>query len=132
VHADVFPDNVFFEGDRISGVIDFYFSCTDFYAYDLMLALNAWTFDGKGGPHPEKSTALINAYAALRPLSAAERGALPLLGRAAAARIVSTRLYDLLHPAPGAVVTPKDPLAHVRILRFHRNVSSPAGYGLAA
>jgi homoserine kinase type II len=132
VHADVFPDNVFFENEKLSGVIDFYFSCTDAFAYDLMLTLNAWAFDAKGMPGPDKAAALLNAYTAARPLSREERAALPLFGRAAALRIVATRLYDLLHPAPGAVVTPKDPLAHVRILRFHRSVSSPASYGLAA
>lgn len=132
VHADVFPDNVFFQGQKISGLIDFYFSCTDVFAYDLMLTLNAWAFGAEGRADALKIKALLNAYAAVRPLSSEERQSLPLFGRAAALRIVATRLYDSLHPKPGALVTPKNPLAHVGILRFHQGTASSEGYGLAA
>lgn len=121
VHADLFPDNVLFEGDRLSGIIDFYFSCTDQFAYDLMLTLNAWCFDKQGRLYKEKSAALLKAYAAVRPMEKKERDALPLFGRAAAVRIAATRLYDLLHQKPGALVTPKDPQEHLDILRFHQN-----------
>jgi homoserine kinase type II len=118
VHADFFPDNVFFEGENVSGVIDFYFACTESFAYDLMLAVNAWC-----GADEKKIKAFMSGYASARALSRAEKAALPLMGRAAALRIASTRLYDLLHPKPGAVVTPKDPLEHVRLLRRHKEKS---------
>jgi len=121
VHADLFPDNVFFEGKKLSGVIDFYFACTDFFAYDLMLTLNAWCFDGAGGLQREKSDALLAGYARHRQLTPDEEAALPIFGRAAALRIVATRLYDALHLRPDAVVTPKDPQEHVQILRFYQN-----------
>jgi homoserine kinase type II len=119
VHADVFPDNVFFNEEKISGVIDFYFACTDTHIYDLMLTLNAWAFDATGTPDLEKIKAMLKAYEEVKPLSLDERAALLLFGRAAALRISATRLYDLLHPKEGAVVTPKNPLAHANILRFY-------------
>lgn len=132
VHADLFPDNVFFMGDEISGVIDFYFACYDTFAYDLMLTLNAWCFDGKGLLDKNKSSSLLAAYMAQRPLPPAEIKALPFFGRAAAVRIVSTRLYDWLNPVAGALVKPKDPQEHLRILKFHQQVKSAAEYGLAS
>lgn len=131
VHADLFPDNVFFKDEKISGVIDFYFACTDLFIYDLMLTLNPWCFDKSGALDTEKSAALLSAYHAVRPLSAAEVNTLPLMGRAAAVRIIATRLYDWFNPAKGAVVTPKDPREHIRILKFHQSVESVAAYGFA-
>jgi homoserine kinase type II len=129
VHADLFPDNVFFEGDHLSGVIDFYFSCWDSLAYDLMLTLNAWCFDSQGVLDREKSTRLLHAYDAERALTKGEIKALPFMGRAAAVRIVATRLYDWLNPVDGAIVRPKDPMEHMRILRFHQEAKSAADYG---
>jgi homoserine kinase type II len=129
VHADLFPDNVFFKGDEVSGVIDFYFSCTDSLAYDLMLTLNPWCFDWKGELDKEKSRALLETYHRTRPLTKNEIKALPFFGRAAAMRIVATRLYDWLNPVEGALVRAKDPMEHVKILRFHQKASSAADYG---
>ncbi|TAL34845.1 MAG: homoserine kinase [Alphaproteobacteria bacterium] len=129
VHADLFPDNVFFKGDEISGVIDFYFSCTDTLAYDLMLTLNPWCFDWKGDLDAGKSRALLENYHRARPLTKNELKALPFFGRAAALRIVATRLYDWLNPVTGALVRAKDPMEHVKILRFHQKVQSLADYG---
>lgn len=129
VHADLFPDNVFFKDGELSGVIDFYFACTEVFAYDLMLTLNPWCFDKAGVLDTDKSAALLKAYHAVRPLSAAEMSALPLLGRAAALRIVATRLYDWFNPAKDAIVTAKDPMEHVRILRFHQSAANAAAYG---
>lgn len=129
VHADLFPDNVFFKDGSISGVIDFYFACTDLFVYDLMLTFNPWCFDKDGVLDTQKSAAFLNAYHAVRPLSAAEIKALPLMARAGAVRIISTRLYDWFNPAKGAVVTPKDPREHIRILRFHQTVENAAAYG---
>ncbi len=131
VHADLFPDNVFFDGAKLSGVIDFYFACTEIFAYDLMLTLNPWCFDKTGALDTERSSALLNAYHAVRPLSAAEVAVLPLMGRAAALRIVATRMYDWFNPAKDAVVTPKDPMEHVRILRFHAHAADSRAYGFA-
>lgn len=131
VHADLFPDNVFFNGDEISGVIDFYFSCSDTLAYDLMLTLNPWCFDWKGELDAEKSRAFLSTYHRTRPLTKNELKSLPFFGRAAAVRIIATRLYDWLNPVEGAIVRPKDPMEHVKILRFHQNVRSLADYGFA-
>jgi homoserine kinase type II len=132
IHADLFPDNVFFLGDRLSGLIDFYFACTDFLAYDVAVCLNSWCFEPDGAFNLTKGQALLVAYEKERPLSAAERAALPVLARGAALRFLLTRLYDWLNVPPGALVRPKDPLEYLKKLRFHRVVASPAGYGLGA
>lgn len=129
-HADLFCDNVFFDGERLTGIIDFYFACTEYFAYDLMLALNAWCFDRLGGFSKEKAGAILTQYNKVRPFTKGELRALPVFGRAAAMRIIATRLYDWLNPAPGALVKAKDPLEHVRILRFHQQVASLADYGV--
>lgn len=130
VHADLFPDNVFFKDTQLSGVIDFYFACTDLFVYDLMLTLNPWCFDKNGALDKQKSAALLAGYQAVRPLSASEISALPLMGRAAAVRIVATRLYDWFNPAEGALVVPKDPMEHVRIMRFHASAADSSAYGI--
>ncbi|MEX0840513.1 MAG: homoserine kinase [Parvibaculum sp.] len=132
IHADLFPDNVFFIGDRLSGLIDFYFACNDAFAYDLAICLNAWCFESDGAFNITKARALLQAYAQVRPLSAAELRALPLLARGAALRFLLTRLYDWINHPPGAFVKPKNPKEYLIRLRFHRGVSSPAGYGLDA
>ncbi len=119
IHADLFPDNVLLLGDRVSGLIDFYFACTDITAYDLAVTHAAWCFDRDGAFQPEIAEALIAGYLSLRPLSPAEREALPLLARGAALRFVATRAYDWLHTPPGALVTRKDPLDFVRRLDFY-------------
>ncbi len=121
IHADIFPDNVFFDGFNVSGVIDFYFSCTDFYAYDLAIAVNAWCFDSYGGFHSDRWSALNESYQALRPLDGAEKDFLTILCRGAALRILLTRLLALLNPAQGAMVQPKDPKEYIEKLRWHQN-----------
>lgn len=130
VHADLFPDNVFFRDGEISGVIDFYFSCTDALAYDLMLTFNPWCFDWKGELDIEKSRQLLEAYQRSRPLTKNELKSLPFFGRAAALRIVATRLYDWLNPVEGALVRAKDPMEHVKILKFHQKVGNLSDYGI--
>ncbi|MCB1446231.1 MAG: homoserine kinase [Rhizobiaceae bacterium] len=130
IHADLFPDNVFFLGDRLSGLIDFYFACNDYLAYDLSVCLNAWCFEKDWSYNITKGMAMIEGYRSVRPLSAAEAEALPLLCRGSALRFLLTRLYDWLMTPPGAMVTKKDPLEYLRKLRFHRNVASAAEYGL--
>lgn len=132
IHADLFPDNVFFLGDRLSGIIDFTFACDDMLAYDVAICLNAWCFESDCSFNVTKARAFLNAYGRERPLSEAEQNALPLLARGAALRFLLTRLVDFLNVPPGALVRPKDPLEYVRKLRFHQNVASARDYGIAA
>ncbi|WP_413711105.1 homoserine kinase [Rhizobium sp. Rhizsp82] len=132
IHADLFPDNVFFLGDTLSGLIDFYFACNDLLAYDVSICLNAWCFEKDGAYNITKGTAFLDAYQSVRPLSEAERTALPILARGSALRFFLTRLYDWLTTPEGAMVTKKDPLEYLRKLRFHRQIKSAAEYGLSA
>ena len=132
IHADLFPDNVFFIGDEVSGLIDFYFACTDALAYDLAVCLNAWCFEPDGSFNLTKGQALLLGYRRLRPLTQEEIEALPLLARGAALRFLLTRLVDWLNVPPGALVKPKDPLEYLRKLRFHARVAKSAEYGLSA
>jgi homoserine kinase type II len=132
IHADLFPDNVFFLGDTLSGLIDFYFACNDLLAYDVSICLNAWCFEKDGAYNITKGTAFLDAYQSVRPLSEAERTALPILARGSALRFFLTRLYDWLTTPEGAMVTKKDPLEYLRKLRFHRQIQSAAEYGLSA
>ena len=132
IHADLFPDNVFFLGDTLSGLIDFYFACNDLLAYDVSICLNAWCFEKDGAYNITKGTAFLDGYQTVRPLSAAERDALPILARGSALRFFLTRLYDWLTTPEGAMVTKKDPLEYLRKLRFHRQIRSAAEYGLSA
>jgi homoserine kinase type II len=130
IHADLFPDNVFFLGNKLSGLIDFYFACTDALAYDVAICLNAWCFETDHSYNVTKGRSLLQAYAQARPLSEAERAALPLLARGAALRFLLTRLVDWFDVPPGALVRPKDPLEYVRKLRFHQAVKSVRDYGI--
>ena len=130
IHADLFPDNVFFLEGRLSGFIDFYFACNDYYAYDIAVCLNAWCFETDGSFNITKAKALLTAYRKERPITPEELAALPLLARGAALRFLLTRLYDWLNQVPGALVQPKDPLEYWRKLHFHRGVDGPGAYGL--
>ena len=130
IHADLFPDNVFFLGDRLSGLIDFYFACDDAFAYDVAICLNSWCFEQDLSFNLTKGRAFLSAYEKVRPLSEAEVAALPLLARGSALRFLLTRLYDWLNVPPGAMVKPKDPLEYHRKLRFHRTIADATGYGL--
>jgi len=132
IHADLFPDNVFFLGDQLSGIIDFTFACNDILAYDVAICLNAWCFEADHSFNVTKARAFLSAYGKERGLSEQEQDALPLLARGAAIRFLLTRLVDWLNVPPGALVRPKDPLEYVRKLRFHQSVDSVRDYGLAA
>jgi len=132
IHADLFPDNVFFLKEKLSGLIDFYFACNDLLAYDLAVCLNAWCFEADSSFNVTKGRALIQGYESVRPLAPGEHRALPVLARGAALRFLLTRLYDWLTVPTGALVTPKDPLEYVRKLRFHQRVASAADYGVPA
>jgi homoserine kinase type II len=132
IHADLFPDNVFFLGDKLSGLIDFYFACTDTLAYDVAICLNAWCFEPDHAYNVTKGRALLQGYVSARALSIEERAALPLLARGAALRFLLTRLVDWLNVPPGALVRPKDPLEYFRKLRFHQAVTGVRDYGIDA
>jgi len=130
IHADLFNDNVFFLGEKLSGLIDFYFACNDALAYDLAICLSAWCFEPDNAFNVSKGRAMISAYERVRPLDEAEVAALPLLARGAALRFMLTRLVDWLNVPPGAKVKPKNPLEYRDKLRFHQRVRSAADYGL--
>ncbi len=130
IHADLFPDNVFFAGFELTGLIDFYFACNDLFSYDLAVCLNAWCFERTGEFNITKAQQLLSSYREVRAFSAAELAALPLLARGAALRFLLTRLHDWLNRVDGALVKPKDPLEYLKKLRFHQGVSGPAAYGL--
>ncbi len=130
IHADLFPDNVLFVGDNVSGLIDFYFGATDFYAYDIAVMLNSWCFLPLGREFDlTKGKALLSGYESIRPLSEEERAAIPLLARGAALRFFLTRLDDWLKPNDGALVTKKDPREYSARLAFHRAAKSMFDYG---
>jgi len=130
IHADLFPDNVFFLGERVSGIIDFTFACNDMLAYDVAICLNAWCFETDYSFNVTKARAFLNAYGRERQLSDAEQNALPLLARGAALRFLLTRLVDFLNVPPGALVKPKEPLEYVRKLRFQQGVRTLSDYGV--
>jgi homoserine kinase type II len=130
IHADLFNDNVFFLHDEVSGLIDFYFACNDAFAYDVAICLNAWCFEPDRAFNTTKARSLLQAYEKVRPLEQAERASLPLLARGAALRFLLTRLYDWIHTPADALVKRKDPLEYLAYLRFHRDASSLADYGL--
>ena len=131
IHADLFPDNVFFLGDNVSGLIDFTFACNDMLAYDVAICLNAWCFESDCSFNVTKARAFLNAYQRERALTEAEQHVLPLLARGAALRFLLTRLVDVLNVPEGALVRPKDPLEYVRKLRFQQGVKSMGDYGVA-
>jgi len=131
IHADLFPDNVFFRGSELTGLIDFYFACTDMFAYDIAICINAWCFDLDGSFNMTKVKSLLMAYRMVRVLSDDELAALPVLARGAAMRFMLTRLYDWLYTPADALVTKKDPLEYWEKLRFHQRVTGPKDYGLA-
>ena len=130
IHADLFPDNVFFLGDRLSGLIDFYFACTDTLAYDIAICLNAWCFENDYSYNVTKGRALLQGYAKVRRMSDGELEAMPVLARGAALRFLLTRLVDWLDVPPGAMVRPKSPQEYFRKLRFHQAARSVRDYGV--
>ena len=130
IHADLFPDNVFFLSDKVSGLIDFYFACNDTLAYDVAVCLNAWCFEKDASFNVTKARALLQAYEKVRPLTTPELKHLPMLARGAALRFLLTRTYDWLNTDENALVKTKDPTEYLRKLRFHQRVQSYRDYGL--
>lgn len=131
IHADMFPDNVFFLGGKLSGIIDFYFACTDALAYDIAVCINAWCFEPDHSFSIEKGAALLEAYNAARQLSAEERQAMPKLCEGAALRFMLTRFYDWVTTPEGSLVVKKDPNEYIRKMRFHAKIDDISGYGLS-
>ncbi|MDO9442585.1 MAG: homoserine kinase [Beijerinckiaceae bacterium] len=129
IHADLFPDNVFFLGGQLSGLIDFYFACTDAFAYDAAICLNAWCFEQDTSFNVTKAHAFLDGYARVRPFTRAELEAFPTLARGASLRFLLTRLVDWLNVPAGAMVRPKDPMEYVKKLRFHQHAVSMRDYG---
>ena len=130
IHADMFPNNVLFIGDKLTGVIDFYFACDDILAYDLGICMNSWCFEPDGSFNLTKSRAMLKAYQSVRQLSEAETEAIPILAAGSAMRFFLTRLYDWIHTPSDALVSPKDPMEYWSILRFHQSVSGTTAYGI--
>ncbi len=130
IHADMFPNNVFFMGDKLSGIIDYYFACNDAFTYDIAICLNAWCFEHDGAFNTTKARAMLASYGAVRPLLKSEFDALPLMARGASVRFLLTRLYDWLNTPQGALVKPLNPLEYLQKLRFHKHVETAREYGL--
>ena len=130
IHADLFPDNVFFRGAQLSGLIDFYFACNDFLSLDVAICLNAWCFEQDLSFNVTKGQALLRGYQSIRKFTPSERQELPTLARGAALRFLLTRAYDWLHTSKNALVKPHDPSVYLRRLRFHQSVRSAREYGL--
>lgn len=130
IHGDLFPDNVFFRDDRLTGMIDFYFACNDMFAYDVGICLNAWCFEPDLSFNVTKARRMLTAYRKVRDFPPDELDALPLLAQGSAMRFLLTRLYDWLHTPPDAMVTRKSPQEFLAKLRFHCAVSGPGEYGL--
>lgn len=130
IHADLFPDNVFFRSDYLSGMIDFYFACNDQWAYDIAVCLNAWCFEPDLSFNVTKARRLLRGYQGVRALDPAEIAALPKLAEGASMRFLLTRLYDWLNTPEDAFVTPKDPIEYLKKLEFHQSVKGPQSYGI--
>ncbi len=130
IHADLFPNNVLFTDDKVTGLIDFYFACNDIFAYDIGICLNSWCFDADGSFNITKSWALIQGYQSVRPMSDEEKKAIPVLAAGSAMRFFLTRLYDWIHTPENALVSLKDPMEYWAVLRFHQSVSGSSAYGL--
>jgi homoserine kinase type II len=128
IHADLFPDNVFFLNKELSGIIDFYFACNDLLAYDIAVCINAWCFDDNGTFDKAKSAALLCGYQSVRELGEEERVAFPVLCRGASLRFLLTRLHDWLFHPEGALVAPKDPKDYIKRLTFHKKTSGFSDY----
>ena len=131
IHADLFPDNIFFKGNNFSGIIDYYFSCNDFYAFEIAICLNALCFEGKNENlsfNVTKAKKFIDGYSSLRKLSEEEKESLKILCQGAAIRFLLTRVFDYLNLIEGAIVKIKDPVEYLKRLEFHNSVKNYEDY----
>ena len=131
IHADLFPDNVFFANNSLSGIIDFYFSCNDYYAYEIAICINAWCFEEKSNEfNISKAKKLLSSYNDVREITINEIDSLPLLCRAAALRFLLTRLIDFYQETSSSLLVKKDPTEYLKKLKFHQSISNASEYGL--
>jgi len=131
IHADLFPDNIFFEGNKLSGIIDYYFSCYDFYAFEIAICLNALCFEGKNENlsfNVTKAKKFIDGYSSIRKLTEEEKKSLKVLCQGAAIRFLLTRVFDYLNLTEGAIVKIKDPVEYLKRLEFHDSVKNYQDY----
>jgi homoserine kinase type II len=131
IHADLFPDNIFFKNNKLSGIIDYYFSCHDFYAFDIAICLNALCFEGKNENlsfNVTKAKKFIDGYSVIRKLNEDEKKALKVLCQGAAIRFLLTRVFDFLNLTEGAIVKIKDPIEYLKRLEFHDSVKNYQDY----
>ncbi len=131
IHADLFPDNIFFQNEKLSGIIDFYFSCNDFYAFEIAVCLNALCFEGKNENlsfNVTKAKKFIDGYSSIRKLSENEKNSLKILCQGAAIRFLLTRVFDYLNLTEGALVKIKDPIEYLKRLEFHNSVKNYQDY----
>ena len=130
IHADLFPDNIFFNENKLSGIIDFYFACNDFYAYEIATCLNAWCFEKNNEFNISKAKALLSNYNLHKKFSSEELECLPLLARASALRYLLTRLIDFYTREDSELIIKKDPDEYLKKLKFHQSVERSSEYGL--
>ena len=131
IHADLFPDNIFFKNNKLSGIIDYYFSCNDFYAFEIAICLNALCFEGKNENlsfNVTKAKKFVDGYSSLRKLTEKEKKSLKILCQGAAIRFLLTRVFDYLNLTEGAIVKIKDPVEYLKRLEFHDNVENYQDY----
>ena len=131
IHADLFPDNIFFKGNELSGIIDYYFSCNDYYAFEIAICLNALCFEGRNENlsfNVTKAKNFIDGYSSLRKLSEEEKESLKILCQGAAIRFLLTRVFDYLNLIEGAIVKIKDPVEYLKRLEFHNSVKNYQDY----
>ena len=131
IHADLFNDNIFFNNNEFSGIIDFYFSCEDFYAFEIAICFNALCFDGVAKNlsfNVTKAKKFIDGYSKIRVLTDEEKKSLKILCQGAAIRFLLTRVFDYLNLTEGALVKIKDPVEYLKRLEFHNNVKNYQDY----
>ena len=131
IHADLFPDNIFFKGSKLTGIIDFYFSCYDFYALEIAICLNALCFEGKNENlsfNVTKAKKFIDGYSSIRKLTEEEKESLKILCHGAAMRFLLTRVFDYLNLTEDALVKIKDPVEYLKRLEFHNSVKNYQDY----
>ena len=131
IHADLFHDNIFFEKEKFSGIIDFYFSCNDFFAFEIAICFNALCFDGVKENlsfNVTKAKNFIEGYSSIRKLTEAEKDSIKVLSQGAALRFLLTRVFDALNTVEGAIVKVKDPIEYLKRLEFHKNSKNHEDY----
>ncbi len=131
IHADLFHDNIFFIKDKFNGVIDFYFSCEDFFAFEIAICFNALCFDGLKSNlsfNVTKAKHFIDGYKSVRKLTDEELNSIKVLSQGAALRFLLTRVFDTLNKVEGAIVKIKDPVEYLKRLEFHKNLKNHEDY----